>query len=1122
MNMNSQKRLIGLMVMVVLVAAAVLAASAALAAPEYVTSVAINDPTTDDPIYVNMAMSPTVPIDYSIWSNEPGDVGKIEFWVGSALITTLLDVPFNGGVYNDIEVLDLSPLPLVGNQTYDAKVCANANDQSTQVCSEWYNAIVYDPDAPDWICPGGPICQLLTYPNLDTQTFEVGTIETITWRDECVEDEYMGDTPVFLAYSPNGEHGDYSTIAGGTENDGEFDWLVNVPPSNDGWLMIIISDLAGNIITDTKPIPTVWAIDYTPPVFDWGDVTLDPLYFPSVEGTSDGFISDTLTVEAYAVDAGSGIREVGFYASDTGCDGPYTAVITDYSGDLGFYSVTTDTVAGWGLYDGAYAYFRVVVENGVGARTEACNGWYYVDLSGFDQFYIDDPADGAWIKGTYDVDVYARDALHPGAGLVDYVAFEWWDADNTTWQMIGVDAHNSHSGYWDYDWNTVGLSANECFTTQLYAYGEDVMGHFADDMITVTIDNTAPGVLETTLTQPTPDQVWQYGLPITITWNMTDADDCGNDAVPVALFYGSEPGIGEGWEAVEDWYTIVDPTANDGEYEWTPTETQVVFPDRDIWIWMLVCDQAGNCAEDYAGPFTIWTMDPTLPFVDLGDPGEIGLYDSGANMLLAAAQDFESGIMNVKFYWSWPGADSWNFIDMDGVEYVAEAIDPPPWFTVLFDAMTDVGLDDDCWDPEPAQGFCDGHLIDLKAVATNGVGMTSEDVEEDVPIVSYLTPPVPTMGRPIDGSIVSGDDFLFFGWGFDAGAGEGVLTEWFYFDDTEFDIIEDFQPEWEHIGLGTKYTMIIHGETTPNSYQGEVGNGEFTMWVNTLGSPCPEQGGYGNIFDVDGDYKFIMCAVNPNDPDIYACTEGNDPYDDEYNWYGDPPVLTLDNSKESFNIWLQDGGMIAEQGLDDGWNNVSVPFYSDIDIEEALYEYIALGAVEGVHKFAGDTKEWFGWSPLGAEFDTLDDGVGYWVQVEFEEPLVENGHPPFEWMEYQITVRGTLGPEPGMAPHEYWTYPGWNNMGFTPENLYEEPLPFGIFEGTENWNNGYFFPDWDYLDGCMYLFDYLDQNPLFYDVRATYIYDPWMDMYETVEIGGLLCPGWGFWLALESGGVIYP
>jgi hypothetical protein len=328
-------------------------------------------------------------------------------------------------------------------------------------------------------------------------------------------------------------------IEGDIPNLGSYDWTVNVPPSNDGWLMITISDPAGNFITDTKPIPTVWAIDYTPPVFDWGDVTLDPLYFPSVEGTSDGFISDTLTVSAYAFDAGSGIREVGFYASDFGCDGPYTAVYTDYSGDLGMYSVTTDTVgappAGWGLADGDYAYFRVVVENGVGARTEACDGWYYVDLSGFDQFYIDDPNDGDWISGNYDVDVYARDALHPGSGMVDFVEFWYWDDDLATFLFIDQDVHNSHSGTWDADWNTVGLSANECFTTQLYAYGEDVMGHPADDMITVTIDNTAPGVLDTTITQPAEDEVWQYGLPITITGNFTDVMECGLGDTPVTI-----------------------------------------------------------------------------------------------------------------------------------------------------------------------------------------------------------------------------------------------------------------------------------------------------------------------------------------------------------------------------------------------------------------------------------------------------------------------------------------------------------------------------------------------------------------------------------------------------------
>jgi hypothetical protein len=754
--------------------------------------------------------------------------------------------------------------------------------------------------------------------------------------------------------------------------------------------------------------------------------------------------------------------------------------------------------------------------------------------------------------------------------------------------------YEGFEGWSDFNgWDASAVVPASCTELGLQGYVVDYIGRGGSTApITVTVDFAPPAVAGAEFYTPTVDGIYMwndYGQvppypdviePITITWEITDIDDdcadVGGPCTDVTLrFYYAESDTPPSTDLNDpnvDWFTIGAENSQVGEYGWDITQTYIQLPSKDVWLLVQGFDCAGNMDEQLIGPFTIWVYDydspPTVeafhdfwPYIPVENPpdfttgftaapADFGFYDAGTDTLWARAEDDESGILQVQFYYAFdPGPQEgdceefstcydWDDFDWTAVgelltertdcpgcssQQPGEDLDPAPYFATEVDWNAEF--------PDVWPGDC----LYIGVQATNGIGMTSNDYYDTCIYVYDYTSPMqaPLMGRPLDGSIVSGRGFEFFGFAWPTIYGTPVEVRWYYWDDgSNWMIPEGFTPHWERLDRGRP----IHGSATELE-EGPTGIGEFTTRINVRFDD-------GEMAMLDpGVWPLMMCAMNPMGGDV-VCTDGN--LGGTVPPTPETPIITAIDDPRTFQIWLNTGD-----------NLVSTPLNTDQAWDEVLYEYSAdrfESPLEAAYTTADDAwrlvrdddldvGEWEGWDAetgLG-DFYNAQDGEGYWVEMNYEAYFDLHEHfctmygwncfidPDYYW--HQASFRGIEGPEPGPmgVPDEYDMYAGWNLAGFTPEDMDDTFVVVPPPPQEHGWIGPYpWFPTnapyWDYsmLEGCMYVQEYLDESLLFNDIRAVYIYDTWDNEWMALEILDFFCPGDGFWLALENGGTIYP
>jgi hypothetical protein len=178
-------------------------------------------------------------------------------------------------------------------------------------------------------------------------------------------------------------------------------------------------------------------------------------------------------------------------------------------------------------------------------------------------------------------------------------------------------------------------------------------------------------------------------------------------------------------------------------------------------------------------------------------------------------------------------------------------------------------------------------------------------------------------------------------------------------------------------------------------------------------------------------------------------------------------------------------GPSANINLGAGWNLMSLPLIpNDESITAVLADLIATNKVDWV-----DTFVWEGgvltekkWDPPIQQLTTMTTGQGYWVNM-FSAGILVNA--------------GKFQPDPPQVPKSYQVYAGWNLIGYHATTA-------------------------TYLDPATAKFvdDYL--GTLLDDTRAMYYYEG--GVYKAVVDPSTerMKVGFGYWLALDAAGTLYP
>ena len=240
-------------------------------------------------------------------------------------------------------------------------------------------------------------------------------------------------------------------------------------------------------------------------------------------------------------------------------------------------------------------------------------------------------------------------------------------------------------------------------------------------------------------------------------------------------------------------------------------------------------------------------------------------------------------------------------------------------------------------------------------------------------------------------------------------------------------------------------------------------------------------------FDAVGDYELCLDAICPaGTPTCPECISGE-------------TVV----AHKCWDISVYQFKTATKIPLFRKWNLISlplVPLEEDMPIEDVIAALPnADTLIKAIYYFDQCADDWSVWGNGQTSLATLEDGVSYWVKVEYSHvnPLLAPGLPVGG-----LWVWGTPKPVPPNSPSAYPVCTGWNMVGLTGYGLMA-PLATTL-DGTYLWN-------W--------------QTPLGYG--AIYGWDATTQMWwSLLPTGAQVLPnlqnGEGYWISFAHDGMIYP
>jgi len=259
--------------------------------------------------------------------------------------------------------------------------------------------------------------------------------------------------------------------------------------------------------------------------------------------------------------------------------------------------------------------------------------------------------------------------------------------------------------------------AEGLYDLSIQAYdGENVPQNIATvtEQKAVRVDNPPPVVpADTIQAPPEGPQQWQIGSHHTIMWYGIFDPGFGPNNVRIFLQVSADNGAN--WRPINGGNGADNfPADSEGNvhYNWKVNS----YVSDQSRLRLVARDLAGNSRTSNPSPvFTIWGADQTPPEVKVLDPKAIDedhpeWIAGDAYDVEAWADDYESGVATVDFYYSLDNKATWIKIGTalgegeDGTSFHY------PWDTTVIP---------------------DGSLVQVKAIATNGVGNTRESAIND-------------------------------------------------------------------------------------------------------------------------------------------------------------------------------------------------------------------------------------------------------------------------------------------------------------------------------------------------------------------------------------------------------
>jgi hypothetical protein len=659
------------------------------------------------------------------------------------------------------------------------------------------------------------------------------------------------------------------------------------------------------------------------------EVTLPTFAAPFVGGNLNLFGAGALFV-----DADSGIASSALYY----WNGSAWALIAPADYASGTARWNSSVVA-----DGSVLLFKGTATNGVGVSTtveQSATGTgaitTKVDNSVATASWVS-PTAGAWVPATSTLKASVADTV---SGVTS-VAFRYQQVSTGTWSDAGAMTLLAAPIY-QFAWTNSLTGAYN-----LAAVATNGAGLVVTSTVAVSIDSTLPtGSL--TISPAIAGSVWQAGTVKPITWTLTSLVEANPIATPI-LIEAKSDGV--------DWFTVA-TVANTGSYNWTVA----ALSGNACQLRVSYKDVAGNTlGPSESGPFTIWSTDAVAPTVAVAAaPVQV----DGNLVATATGTAGLSGIQGI------------------GFSYRLHVTVPPvnPWGVSVVDQNAPYTHS---W-----SGIGDG-IYDVRAVITNGVGVTASSILEGV-IVDTAIEDV-SITSPGSGVMVAG--VVPVAATVTNERAPGAVGFWYQYQSA--------------LTAAGPWTLIVTDTVAP----------AWTANWDTSGL-------------ANGSYKLKAIAVVGSGATLLT---GYDEIE-----------VTVDNRLDSVNVELLAGWNLISTPLIPN-NKAITTVLADLIANDSIV--LATTFTGG-----GQSPTESRWQPPVNQLTTIEDGKGYWVKMSQADTLKVYGKslptPPAIPPSYQVLMGWNLiGFKSEQTDMSVQTYLGGADNAKLVRAMYSYDAASGVYQG---------------------------------------------------------------------------
>ena len=657
-----------------------------------------------------------------------------------------------------------------------------------------------------------------------------------------------------------------------------------------------------------------------------------------------------------------------------------------------------------------------------------------------------------------------------GTGLANAQVWVYNVTGNRYWngaQWVATSAWNDYAddvstvASWTYTMPTLTSGR----TYQVKAKGTDSVGNFAESATsTFQYDDVNPTA---GITAPVTGTYYN-AAPTPFTGTASD-DYSGVNKVQLTLQRtDGNYWTGSAWGA-ETWLTATDTTS------WFYTD---VITWTDTTAYTLTAKATDNAGNDPTSPSVTFYYDTVTPTATITD---IGPTEGCAFALIegTAADDF-AGVVNV-------------YVQIDAGDWMTATTWSDPNWTLDVSSFP----------------FEDGVSYDVRAKAVDDAGNETAAGAQPTDTFTYDECPTVAFTAPAEGAILSDLD-EFTGTAADAGTGS-VQDVHVQINTLGYNAATDTSggnwSPWEYL-----YTFDVDGEYTLSAKAQD----DFFQWsdvvtrtfkidttpptvtINTINDNTQPTQFSGLVTDTVAGPDWVKIAITNTSglcwtgttwgAETWLTATLGSPW--SYNASGvtfqggQTYTVTAKAQDKAGNVGTSAQAFMygSSQGipLGAGWNLMSLPLIPNDTAIASVMDGVDVDSVNGYdQEWGGDG--WRRWDPplFTEQLTTMTTDPGYWVKMFSADTL---------------TNAGLFQPNPPGLPKSYSLQGGWNLIGYhaTTQARLTGPVTVTTYLGTTLLDNA----------------------------RAMYYYEG--GVYKIAASGEAMKVGFGYWLALDAAGTLYP